>query len=91
MTEKTGSVKVRGGSAVWRELDGETIVLDLEKSSYLALNDTGTLLWPAMVEGTSTDHLVDLLVERFGIPRSQAATDVAAFVARCRAHALLEP
>lgn len=90
MGEAQDSIKVREGAAVWRELDGETVVLDLEHSTYLGLNATGTLLWPAMVDGASTERLVDLIVDRFGVGRQQASADVAAFVAECRRRRLIE-
>lgn len=85
-----GMIKVRDGAAVWREIDGETILLALKASVYLGLNHTGTMLWEAMVHGTTSDDLTDLLVAQFAIDRRDAASDVAAFVDGCRAHGLLE-
>lgn len=83
-------VKIREGATVGREIDGETVLLDLESSVYLGLNRTGTLLWPAMVAGTTEDALAEALVDAFGISADQAAADVAAFVTSCRARGLLE-
>ncbi|MGH8883784.1 MAG: PqqD family protein [Egibacteraceae bacterium] len=85
------AIKVRDGATIWREVDGETIVLALQSSRYLGLNRTGTVLWPTMVEGTTTMDLIDLLVSRFAIDRDRAESDVAAFVGSCRARGLLEP
>lgn len=84
------TIKVRDGAAVWREIDGETILLALRASAYLGLNQTGTILWEAMVGGATAADLTDLLVERFDIDRGHATSDVAAFVEGCRAHGLLE-
>lgn len=78
-------------AAVWRRIEGETVLLDLESSLYLGINDTGSVLWPVMVRGTDRGELVDLLVSTDGVEESRAATDVDAFVEACRSRRLLEP
>lgn len=84
------TIKVREGAAVWRELDGETVLLHLESSLYLGLNKTGTVLWPAMVAGTTRDELVARLVDAYGVEEEHAARDVDAFLDACRQQGLLE-
>ena len=87
---RTGElIKVREGAAVWRRIDDETVLLALDSSTYIGVNHTGTELWPAMVEGTTRDELVERLVARFDVDAQRAAADVDAFVDACRAHSLL--
>lgn len=88
---RTGArVRLRDDAVVWREIDGETVVLDLGSSRYLSVNGAGTVLWPALVRGTTPTALADLLVASFGIDEEQARVDVAAFLDVCRARDLLE-
>ena len=82
-------IRVREGAAVWREVDGETVLLALDSSMYLGVNRTGTALWPLMVEGTTRGELVDRLASRYDIDARRAAMDVDAFVAACRDQRLL--
>ncbi|HUP72467.1 MAG TPA: PqqD family protein [Acidimicrobiales bacterium] len=89
--EAVNRVKLREGAASWREIDGETILLDLESSKYLGLNRAGTVLWPAIVTGSSRDELIGRLVSEFDLERDRAARDVDAFIATCRDRNLLEP
>lgn len=91
MTKTTGDerVKVRDGAAVWREIEGETVLLALDSSMYLALNRTGTELWPMMVRGTTYGEMTEHLVATFDVDVQRAADDVAAFVASCRQRHLL--
>lgn len=84
-------VKVRSGAVVGREVEGETILLEVESSMYLGLNRTGTVLWPLMVEGTTKADLVEQLMSAFDIEASRAEADVDAFVEVCQARNLLEP
>ena len=84
-------LKLREGAASWREIDGETILLDLDSSKYLGLNRAGTVLWPAIVHGSSREELIARLVTEFDLETVRAASDVDAFIAACRDRNLLEP
>lgn len=66
------------------------VLLDLERSAYLATNPAATLLWHRLDEGATEGQLVDALVDEYEIPRERAATDVDAFLADCRRRDLLE-
>jgi hypothetical protein len=76
------SLRLRDRALEWRVLQDETIVLDLEGSRYLAINDTGTLLWPLLAAGATRAQLVAAVTARWDIEPGQAARDVDAF---CRA------
>ena len=91
MTETTADdrVKVREGAAVWREVEGETVLLALDTSMYIGLNRTGTELWPMMVRGTTYGAMTEHLMATFDVEARRAADDVAAFVERCRQRRLL--
>lgn len=84
-------IRVRNDAVVSREIDDTTVLLALDTSQYLELNTAATELWPLMVEGTTQDAMVALLVREFQIDRDRAASDVDAFVATCRRHDLLVP
>ena len=64
----------------WRAVEGEVIALDLNRSTYLGVNPTGSVLWEAIARGASRDSLVQRLVETFGIAEDAARVDVDAFV-----------
>jgi len=83
-------VKLREGAVAWQQVDDETIMLDLRSSTYLGVNPSGTTLWSALVEGTTASEMVDRLTTEFEVSREQAAGDVDAFLADCRARDLLE-
>lgn len=91
MLEADLQVKLSDGAVAWRQVEGETILLDLTASEYLAVNDSGSLLWPAIVEGTTRRELVERLLAAYELSEAQAATDVDAFLESCRARGFLEP
>jgi hypothetical protein len=74
----------------WREVDGEVIALEQKRSAYLAANQSGTLLWRALAEGTSELELVRLLMSQYDIDADTARADVDGFVSNLDQMGLLE-
>jgi hypothetical protein len=73
-------LRLRETDLHWREIDGEVIALEARGSTYLAANGAGTVLWRALVEGSTREGLADELVRAYGIDRERAAADADRFV-----------
>lgn len=84
-----GQIRLRQDNVEWREIEGEIVVLDLRRSTYLAVNRIGALLWPRLAAGATRDALVQRLVDDFGVRRSTAEPDVDAFLQELRDQKLL--
>jgi hypothetical protein len=74
---------------VWREVDEQVIVLDKRNSNYLAINDSGALLWKRIASGATRTELVASLQADYGLDRPTAVRDVDRFVSKMREHGLL--
>jgi hypothetical protein len=83
-------MKLRSTDVTWREIDGQSIILDLRSSTYLTTNASGTVLLRSLSQDCAPDDLPAALIEQFGIPRERAEADVAAFVATLRDKNLLD-
>jgi hypothetical protein len=83
-------LKLREGAVAWREIDGETVLLDLEHSRYIGVNATGTLIWQGLAAGTTRSELIAQLQRKFGISEAQAGGDVDSFIADCTHRNLLQ-
>lgn len=84
-------IQVRPGAATWREVDDEVVLLDGSTSTFLRANPTASLLWKAMVTGTTREELVEALLSEFEVDRSTAEAAVDSFVEACRQRQLLLP
>ena len=90
-SETSGStVRLRRSDLVWREIEHEVVALDLTSSNYLAVNESGAVLWSALAEGASETELAKLLMDRFGLDAEQADRDVGTFLAALDAQGFLE-
>jgi hypothetical protein len=72
--------RLKASAVDWRIADGEVVALDVANSRYLAVNRSGSLLWPLLVEGATGDQLRDALVERYGQEENVADRDVDRFL-----------
>ena len=85
-----GSQRLRREALLWQQVGDQVVVLDADRSVYLAVNETGALIWQALADGCPTDQLTQILVERYGIDADRAAADVHRFVVDLDARGLLE-
>lgn len=81
---------LRTSALEWREVEGEIVALDLQAQTYLAINRSGAVLWPALAEGATREDLVARLIARFDVDKATALADVDAFLGLLRQHDLLE-
>jgi hypothetical protein len=85
------TVRLRDGAVHWRRVEDNIVAIDVPSREYLALNASGSWLWPALVEGTTMRTLVSRLVERFDVDEARAERDVEALLGDLRRRGLLEP
>jgi len=92
VTDRSSSaaVRLRPDAVEWREVEGDVIAVDVRTSEYLAINDTGAVLWRALHGGATSAELVERLVARFDVEPEAAMRDVEAFLAGLEERGLLE-
>lgn len=76
-------------SATFREMDQGGVLLDVQTGAYFELNESGRVLWQAIVSGSDRQSLIDTLCERYDIPAEEAAAYVASFLDDLGARSLL--
>lgn len=73
-------MQLRRDGITWQEIDGELVILDVERSVYLTTNVSGAHLAKLLVEERSLEELTDALATEYGIDRDTASADAQAFV-----------
>ncbi|MBM4074535.1 MAG: PqqD family protein [Planctomycetes bacterium] len=73
-----------------RELDGESVLLNLNSESYFGLDEIGTRMWGALTTTGSVSEALDLLLEEYSVDRSTLETDVFEFIEKLRSQGLIE-
>lgn len=84
-------MRIKSERLAWREIDGELVALDLDRSTYFTANDTASALIKCLAEGSrSKAELVQLLLDGFEVDGETARIDVDRFVDFLDAQGLLE-
>jgi len=83
-------VRARSEQVMWREIDGQIVILDLRSSSYLRSNRSGAYLWECLQNECEQTDLVNILQENFDVEPGKAEHDVAEFLVKLSEVDLLE-
>jgi hypothetical protein len=76
-------IRLRSAASDWRQLGDETVVLDVQASTFVGLNPSATRLWAALASGTTHEDLVALLMTTYDVSREVATGDVDSFLDIC--------
>lgn len=76
---------------VWREVDGEVVVLNPETGAFYSGNSLATLIWYALASETPLSEIRNDIVQRCGVEAEQVETDIKEFVYELQQQGLIEP
>lgn len=80
----------RNSVVLWRELDGEAILLDPQEGCSYNLNKVGTVIW-TLLDGTHTvEDIAAAVCEAYEVEYTQALRDVEQLLNDLREHKLLD-
>lgn len=87
-------LKVRKGFSLRKVLD-TYLVIGVGKDAYIpncimSVNDTGAVIWDALLEGADAETLVEKIVDEFDVEPDAARADVLAFLDQLKSKTLIE-
>jgi hypothetical protein len=74
---------------VFRELDGEAVLLNLESGIYFGLDEVGTRIWQLAEEHRSLRRVWEALQSEYDVPAATLETDLLRFVGQLLAKGLV--
>ena len=60
-----GDRYVQAGNVVATDMDGETVMMDVQQGSYFALSGSGPQIWKQLEEPKNIDEVIEALSEAF--------------------------
>jgi len=69
-------------SLIWREVNGELCVIELESGEYHILNDIAREIWEALEAKKNFDEITALITDHFVIGIEEARKDITDFLNR---------
>ena len=80
---------LRNASVLWRELDGEAILLNPKEGCSYNLNNVGTMIWKLLDGKHSIDDIAKTICELYEVEHEQALQDVRQLLNELRANNLV--
>lgn len=77
-------------NVLFRELQGECIILNLDTESYFGLDEVGTRMWLALTRSESIAAALDALEQEFDVEPAQLRRDFEELLAGLLEQGLLE-
>ncbi len=59
-----------------QEVDGETVLLDLQSESYFGLDEVGTRIWQLLQEHSELQKVFGILLEEYDVDEKQLENDL---------------
>ncbi|MGH2739805.1 MAG: PqqD family protein [Actinomycetota bacterium] len=63
-----------------REVEGETVLLDLEQGTFFAARGVGPRVWELIAQGKTIDEVVENISAQYDVDADRARADIEAFV-----------
>ena len=77
-------------TVLFRELDGESVLLNLKTESYLGLDRVGTRMWAVLTTQPSIQAAYDVLLAEYDVAPDVLRNDVEALLEQMIEHGLVE-
>lgn len=75
---------------IFRDLQGEAVILNLKTGVYFGLDAVGTRIWHLILEHHALQPVFDGLIKEYDVTEDGCKHDLLSFVAVLRKHALVE-
>lgn len=67
---------------IFRDLDGEAIILNLASGIYFGLDEVGTRVWMLLTESSSLRRVIDVMTGEYDVESSELERDVRELISR---------
>jgi coenzyme PQQ synthesis protein D (PqqD) len=77
-------------NVVWRDLEGEIVILNLTSVVYFSVDGVGTRIWILMSEQVTTEDIIRKLISEFDVEEAQLRSDMESLVKDLAGQGLIE-
>ncbi len=85
------NVPARNEDIVWRNLDGEAVLLNPNNGKYFGMNAVGCSFWEKMDGERTLDQIIDMLLEEYSVDRQTLEKDINELVSTLEEKQIINP
>lgn len=67
-------------NTISQEIDGETVLLDMDGENYFGLNTVGTRIWQLLPEPRSPEEIFSILILEYDVEEERLKADIAGII-----------
>ena len=86
---RSGRVRATGGT-LFRELQGEAVLLNLGSESYYGLDEVGTRMWAVLTAADSIQAAYESLLDQYDVEPEKLREDLDGLIGKLVEHGLVE-
>jgi shikimate kinase len=80
---------IRNPEIVSADMDGETVMMSIEKGEYIGLSGTGPFIWELMKQPISITQIIDAVHHEYEVNNENCKLDVTHFLQEFLEHGLI--
>lgn len=84
------SIVVQSNDSICTEVDGETVMMSIEKGNYYGMNEIGSRIWQLAAEPINVRQLRQKLLEEFAVDQETCEADLLKFLGKLEEHNLIQ-
>ncbi len=66
------------------DLDGEVVMMNLEKGQYFMMNQVGSRIWEIIQEPSTVNNIINILLGEFQVEKNQCKENVVEFLGKLK-------
>lgn len=75
---------------LWRKVEDEVVILDIDSGYYYTLSETGVIIWEMLVDGKSPDEISSRIAEDYDVDKARAQADIKGILKNLEAENLVQ-
>ena len=91
MTINGDRLKINEPNVVHENIDGETVILNLDSGNYYSIVDVGADIWNYIEKGAPVIEIMPLILENYECSRGDEENDVNSFITQLQQEGLVIP
>ena len=77
-------------NVIWREIDEEIVILDVDTQDYFTLNKTGTRMWKMLNSKKKEEEILRAIQSAYDVDEDRASKDFQKFIEQLAKHKLIK-
>lgn len=81
---------IRNTEILSTDMDGETVMMSINKGKYFGINPSGSIIWALLEQPRNVAEIVDTLISKYDVSAESCQEEVIGFLMKLKEKKLIE-